>query len=587
MGLFPQTFIEDLRAQADIVQVVHDHVPLRRAGASYKGLCPFHGEKTPSFHVNREKGFFHCFGCGVGGDVFKFVELHDKVGFQDAVRQLAQRFGMAVPQPEHPGTNREDEALRETLLRIHDVAGAYFRTQLEAPSGNHARRLLRDRGLSTDTVERLGVGLAPPGGGGLGTYLLAQGFSRSQLVRSGLIVERDDGRTIDRFRNRIMFPICRESGTTIGFGGRAMDGQQQPKYLNSPETPIYTKGRTLYGLHLTKADVRSLGYAIVVEGYFDFAQVLQTGSTPVVATCGTALTLPQAKLLRRFAAKVILCFDADAAGQTASERSGDLLIGTGFQVNVVALPSGQDPDGFVQQHGGTGFSRLLKSSRSYLDYVLDRASEHHDLGSDEGRRTFLTQMLTVAARLPDAPARDQFADRIAHKARMTEQVVRAEIRRAAVEKRTIVKDRDLPVFGDVKPAEKGIIWALMRDVAPGVAAVAELEPADLEGLKTASILQTAHALRTWPVETLSATLVDRLTAVEADLVRGIAGDTLPPAPPNECVRTLKRLRWEREQLTVQREIDRLQEEDGSLTDRIDALWHRKKELLHRIETLNT
>ena len=309
MGLFPQTFIEDLRAQADIVQVVHDHVPLRRAGASYKGLCPFHGEKTPSFHVNREKGFFHCFGCGVGGDVFKFVELHDKVGFQDAVRQLAQRFGMAVPQPEHPGTNREDEALRETLLRIHDVAGAYFRTQLEAPSGNHARRLLRDRGLSTDTVERLGVGLAPPGGGGLGTYLLAQGFSRSQLVRSGLIVERDDGRTIDRFRNRIMFPICRESGTTIGFGGRAMDGQQQPKYLNSPETPIYTKGRTLYGLHLTKADVRSLGYAIVVEGYFDFAQVLQTGSTPVVATCGTALTLPQAKLLRRFAAKVILCFD--------------------------------------------------------------------------------------------------------------------------------------------------------------------------------------------------------------------------------------------------------------------------------------
>ncbi len=587
MGLFPQAFIEDLRDQADIVQVVQDHVPLRRAGANYKGLCPFHSEKTPSFQVNRDKGFFHCFGCGVGGDVFKFVELHEKVGFQDAVRQLAQRFGMPVPQVDSGGASPGDELLRETLLKIHEVAAQYYRAQLGGPSGAQARQMLRDRGLTAETVERLGLGLTAANRDGLKSYLLKEGFTLEHLARSGLVVEREDGQVLDRFRHRLMIPICRESGAIVAFGARAMEARQQPKYLNSPETPIYSKGRTLYGLNLTKADVKRLAYAVVVEGYFDFAQLIQAWTAPVVATCGTALTLPQAKLLHRFASKVILGFDSDQAGRAASERSGELLVGAGFQVNVATFPAGQDPDGFVQQQGQAGLLRLLKTSQPFLDCVLERTADTHDLTSDTGRREFLGRMLEVTAKMPDAAVRDQFADRIALRARITEDVVRAEIRRAAVDRRPTVTNRELPPFGEIRTAEKGLIWALIRDAAPAVAALEELEPADVEGLRTEAVLRTALSLRAWPTETLPGTLLERLSPVEADLVQRIAATGHAPAPPAECSRALKRLRRERERASLQQEIDRIQEEGGTLTDRIDALWQRKMQLLHEIEALNT
>ena len=257
MALFPQSFIDEVRAAADIVAVVSDSVSLRKAGATYKGLCPFHGEKTPSFNVNRDKGFFHCFGCGVGGDVFKFVELQEKIGFQEAVRHLAQRFGIPIPELEGGGEARETAAEREALVKIHEIAVAHFREHLAAPTGERVREyLLNERGLTQETIDELQIGYAPPGRDALRQRLLKQGFSPLQLVTSGLISRRDDGSEVDRFRGRLMIPIARDTGTVIAFGGRALEKDQQPKYLNSPETPIYTKSRTLYGLNLTKGDVR-------------------------------------------------------------------------------------------------------------------------------------------------------------------------------------------------------------------------------------------------------------------------------------------------------------------------------------------
>jgi DNA primase len=272
MGLFPQQFIDDLKSQADILRIVGEHVQLRKAGVTYKGLCPFHGEKTPSFHVNPDRGFFHCFGCGVGGDVFKFIELYEKVTFPEAVRSLAARMGLPVPEMEDRTRDAEAEREREALLKIHEVAAAWFREQLGTQAGARARQALVERGLSKDAIERFGYGYAPVSREGLKLHLSKQGFSAAVLVRSGLLVQRDDGTTLDRFRNRLMIPIARESGPTVAFGGRAMDSDQQPKYLNSPETAIYTKGRVLYGLSLTKGEIRRLGYAVLVEGYFDFAQ---------------------------------------------------------------------------------------------------------------------------------------------------------------------------------------------------------------------------------------------------------------------------------------------------------------------------
>ncbi len=587
MALFPQQFIDDLRLQANIVQVVQEYVPLKRAGRTYKGLCPFHSEKTPSFHVDPEKGFFHCFGCSVGGDVFKFLELHEKVGFQDAVRMLAQKFGVSLPETEDDEEGRSDARLRESLLKIHEVAAIYFREALASPAGGRAHQQLRDRGVSEQTIDQLGLGYALQARDGLKTSLLKQGFSESLLLRSGLIVQRESGEVVDRFRHRLIIPICRDTGSVIAFGGRQMDPDQGgPKYLNSPETPIYSKSRTLYGLNLTKAAVRKTGFAVLVEGYFDFAQVFQSQAAPAVASCGTALTPQQAQLLHRFTTKVVLSYDPDQAGEGAAARSCDLLVAEGFDVNVVVLDKGEDPDTFIRKKGPEKYRERLRSSRPYLEYLLDRAATAFDLGHADGRREFLGQMLTVAARIPEAADRDQFADRIAHKARITEDVVRAEIRKAAVSKRTELTPRELPAFGQMKYAEKGLIWSLIHNTKEAFEALDGLDGEDLESLAGREIFETARSLHKGPLDLIPSTLLQRLSTVNAQLVTSIAASASPPAPPLECARALKRLRWERERAAIQREIDRLQEMGASRHGQeIDALWLKKKDLMHRIEEL--
>ena len=589
MGLFPQQFIDDLRLQANILQVVQESVSLKRAGTTYKGLCPFHSEKTPSFVVHPEKGFFHCFGCNVGGDVFKFVELQEKVAFPDAVRMLAHKCGLSLPEQLEGGEDRarRDEGLREALLKAHELAAAYFREQLESTSGGRARQQLKDRDVSPKTIETLALGYAPSTRDGLKAVLVKQGFPEALLLQSGLVAQRDNGEIVDRFRNRLMVPICRDTGSVIAFGGRQMDPDQGgPKYLNSPETPIYSKSRTLYGLNLAKADIRTLGFAVLVEGYFDFAQMFQSQAAPAVASCGTALTIQQARLLRRFTTKVVLSYDPDAAGEGAAARSSDLLVAEGFEVNVVVLDRGEDPDTFIRKQGPDRYRERLRQSRPYLEYLLDQAASGLDFGRDDSRRAFLGRMLTIAARIPDAATRDQFADRIAHRARITEDVVRAEIRKAAAGRRTQVTARELPSFGQMKNAEKGLIWSLIHNTKEAVDALDELEGDDLEGLAGQDIFEVARSLHGGPSDLIPSALLQRLNTVNAQLVTSIAATTSPPAPPVECARALKRLRWERERAAIQREIDRLQEMGAARHGQeIDALWQKKKDLLHRIEDL--
>jgi DNA primase len=559
---FPQSFIDEVRAAADIVTVISDTVSLRKAGAKYKGLCPFHGEKTPSFTVDKDKGFFHCFGCGVGGDVFKFVELQEKVGFGEALRVLASRFGIPIPELEGGGEQRESAAEREALVKIHEAALAYFREQLAAPGGAKVRDYLaRDRGLKPETIDQLQLGYAPPARDNLRQQLLKAGFSPLQLVTSGLVTRREDGTEVDRFRNRLMVPIARDTGTVIAFGGRALDADQVPKYLNSPETPIYSKSRTLYGLNLTKGQLRKGNFALIVEGYFDFAQVHQAGGFPVVATCGTALTPQQAQMLRRFAAKAVLCYDPDRAGQTAAERSSELLVSEGFDVNVVQLRGGEDPDTFIQKQGRDAFLAELKRSRPYLEFLLDRAAAEHDLARDDSRREFLTKMLGVAARIPDPAVRDQFADRLAHKARVTEDVVRAEIRKAAAARKTDLPAERVPTLQrHIRKAEKGLIWTLVHQPAAAMISLQQLETEDLQGLSTENILRTARDLDVRP-EDVPTTLMERLSTQEAELLASVAAERSAPVNlPDLCVVALKYMRLEREFADVQRRVRQLQEQ---------------------------
>ena len=587
MSLFPQRFIDDLRLQANIVQVVQDYVPLRRAGTKYKGLCPFHSEKTPSFHVDPEKGFFHCFGCHAGGDVFKFLELHEKVAFPDAVRMLAQKFGLALPEASESTADgpRQDARLREELLKVHEVAARYFKEQLAGPAGARARQQLQERAVASETIEQLGLGYAPASRDGLRAVLAAQGFSQGLLLQSGLILQRDGGEVVDRFRNRLMIPICRETGSVVAFGGRAMTADQQPKYLNSPETAIYSKGRTLYGLNVSKAAIRKLGYAVLVEGYFDFAQVHQTQAAPVVASCGTALTPAQAHLLRRFTSKVVLSYDPDAAGEGAAARSCEILVSEGFEVNVATLDNGEDPDTFVRHHGADRYRERLRRSRPYLEYLLDRAATTADLASDLGRRRFLSSMLTVAATIPDAASRDQFADRIAHKARITEEVVRAEIRKAAASRKTQVAVPGMATGGQVRDAERALLWWIVNSPTEALVALKEVDSDDLEGLATGEILELARTLHLESPAHLPSGLLQRLSTMSAQLVTRVAAEKAPPVLiVSECIRTLKLIRWEREKAHLQREIDRLQQ-SGERGPEINVLLDRKTELALRIEEL--
>ena len=573
MALYPQQFIDDLKHQADIVVVIQDYVSLKKTGATYKGLCPFHGEKTPSFQVNRDKGFFHCFGCGVGGDVLKFLELHEKVGFPDAVRLLAQRFGMTLPEMEQTDDQRASAAERETLLKVHEVAAKWFREQLLLPSGTRIRRQIAGRDITDAMSEAMGLGFAPPARTALKEALLKQGFSEGVLVRAGLLVQRDEGGTVDRFRNRLMIPIRRDTGSVIAFGGRAVDADQQPKYLNSPETPIYTKGRTLYGLDLSKAGLRQKGFGIVVEGYFDFGQVFQAGY-PVVASCGTALTPQQVQQLHRFATKVVLSFDPDAAGQGATAKSCELFVAEGFDVNVAELPAGQDPDTFIRTQGGAEYGERLKHSKPYLEYLLDRTAAGYNLNSDEGRVKFLAAILPTAARIPDAAMRDRFADRLAFKANVTDDVVRAKIREAAVQKQTTIATNTIPSFGQVTKAEKGLIWWLIHEPEPALAALSELEPSDFEGLASRSVLDLARRLNDNRGFSPSV-LLERLNMVEAQLVTGIASEPAGSAwAASFCVQQLKRLRYERERAGVQREIEQLQAKGAGDSVEINALLTR-------------
>lgn len=586
MALFPQSFIDDLRSQVDLVALIGEVAPLRKMGAAWKGLCPFHQERTPSFNVNPDKGIFKCFGCGLGGDVFKFIELHHKVTFPEAVRMVATRVGMPVPETAGGSEDREAATERESLIGLHEQAAAFFATQLAAPAGLRARRELENRGLTPETIATFRYGYAPAGG----RETLAALFESTHVpvplqLRSGLVVQKEDGRIIDRFRNRLMIPIARDTGAIVAFGGRALEEGQVPKYLNSPETPIYTKGRTLYGLDVTRAAVRKANYCVLVEGYFDLAQVWQSGIQAVAALCGTALTPAQVRILKRFTPKIVLSLDPDTAGQGAAARSSELLVAEGCQVNVALLPAGSDPDTFIRRAGAQAYRDRLTGSQPYLDFLLDRASAGKDLNRPDHRRAFLNQMLAVAATIPDAAVRDQFADRLAVKARITESVVRDEIKKAAAQRRTEAPAVAVAGVTRIRPHEQGLLWTLARHPVEGLAAISQIEPEDLEGLLSASVLQLAATLSDMPPEILPELLRERLSDGERALFDQASNAEAPSASAADCVHALRRDRVRRESALVQREIDRLQQEARVDGDELTVLFRRKAELARQLEDL--
>src|SRR5438552_2387052 len=363
-------FTETVRRSADIVRVVSDYMSLKGAGSAFKGLCPFHSEKTPSFSVHREKQIFHCFGCGAGGDVFAFVMLAEKVSFPEAVRIVAEKCG--VPIPAVPGLEDQKFEERQQLFEIYERAASYFHQKLSADEAAPAKQVLEKRQIQPQYVERFRLGYAPAAG--LLNYLRLK-----DPLDSGLFVKNDSGEVYDRFRRRLMFPIWNERGRPIGFGGRALAADAQPKYLNSPESALYSKSNVLYALHFARDAAQKAGRLVVVEGYFDCLSLHQAGIENVVASCGTSLTQQQVAIIARYVPEVVMNYDPDAAGQNAMRRSIDLLLAKALRIRILKLSGGLDPDDFVRKEGAEVYRRLLANAPYFWQYLMAEAAHQYDL----------------------------------------------------------------------------------------------------------------------------------------------------------------------------------------------------------------
>jgi DNA primase len=456
--------VDEVRTAADIVKIVGDYVKLRKAGANFMGLCPFHQEKTPSFAVHPTKQIFHCFGCGVGGDVFKFVMLIDNLTFPEALRRVAEKAGVRLHEREFDETADANARERAALHKIHDIAAKFYASQLGATAeGRAARAYLADRGVSDEIVGRFLLGYAPSDGQALTRRLLDSGFATEILEKSGLVLRDSAGRRhFDRFRRRIMFPIARESGKVVAFGGRAL-GDEQPKYLNSPETAIYSKGRVLYHLDRAGPAIRKLDYAILVEGYMDCIGVVSAGIENVVASCGTSLTESQTRLLSRYSRRAVVNYDPDSAGVAATERSLNVLLEEGFEAKVLALPGGLDPDSFIRRQGASAYRELLAAAPTYLDYLTERAAAGHDLSRPEGKVAAANAVMPYLVRAPNPMLRAELTNRLAERLRLDERLLREELRRAAVEGRRELQVQEGTEAARATPAEKKLLRAFFEN----------------------------------------------------------------------------------------------------------------------------
>ena len=427
MGTIPSDTIEQIAAANDIVEVIGSYFPLQRAGANFKALCPFHQEKTPSFHVSPPRQTFHCFGCGAGGSVFRFVMDYEHIDFPSAVRKLAARAGIPVVEERGPhGEDRQQEA-RRTLLKLHAEAAGWFHDNLlKKELAEPARDYLKKRGISAEIAKRWQLGFAPDEWDAFGSWARGRGYDARDLTASGLVKTKDDAdravdqtsnlksqTSYDRFRGRIMFPICNDVGEVIAFSGRLLENEaESAKYINSPETLLFRKGNVLFGLHKTKRDLIEAKSAIVCEGQLDLITLYEAGITNVVAPQGTAFTENQARLLKRFVDEVVLCFDADAAGNKAAERSLDALLQNDLIVRVAEMPAGEDPDSLVRREGKEKFEKRVAAARDFFDYWIEREAAIVDLSSLGAKMQLARKLAGTVSRVHDPMMRGEIVSKV-------------------------------------------------------------------------------------------------------------------------------------------------------------------------------
>jgi len=578
---FDDTFIEQVRNGISIVDLVGGYVRLQKKGKDYGALCPFHNEKTPSFTVSEAKQIFYCFGCQAGGDIFKFIMLMENLTFPESIHQLAESQGIPLP---HSTKKSEAESVRrQQLLKILEIATHFFSRRLEGKKD--ALAYLKDRQITQETIHQFSIGYAPAGQNLL-QELTGQGFDVKEVLACGLIKEGNSGGYYDNFRNRIMFPIHNLSGKTIAFGGRIL-GDGIPKYLNSPETPLYSKSRNLYPLDLTRNEIRKRDFAIIVEGYFDCIIPFHFGIRNVVASLGTSLTESQVKVLGRYTRNVITNYDPDSAGTAATLRSIDLFLEQGFRVNVLQLPSGEDPDVFLRKQGIEAYREKLKASQSYLDFVLSQfMSQQRDPFSPKGKQEVVSHILPYLVKIPNPIERAEYVTRIASRLQLDESLLRLEMRKMPARK------RETPRFDYSVPAEQGtraenILLVAMLEEQWAASTFEQLEPELFEGLRTERIFQGIFQLKEQATEITTIRLREIISeGTDRNLIEEMALRSadfpLSEKDIRSSVQELRRMKDERLIRQLQEEI-KAEEKEHSDSDKIAELLVQKETLRRKMD----
>lgn len=483
--------VEDVRQATDIVDVISQYVRLQKRGKNYLGLCPFHTEKTPSFTVNREKGLYHCFGCGVGGNVFTFLTQYEKISFSEALRQLAARANITLP-----SYNREKQNDVDEVLDVNEKANRYYRDMLRSDEGADALSYLREkRRFTEETLEKFMLGYAPDRWDGLLNYLRKKGIDERVIEKSGLILKRQDGSGYhDRFRARIMFPVQSPSGRIIAFGGRTLRGDEKAKYINSPETAAYVKGKTLFGIYQAKDAIIEKDAAILVEGYADLIALHQAGIRNVIASSGTALSIEQIQYISRYTKNVFLVYDADIAGQDASLRGADILLEQGLDVFIVELPSGEDPDTFVLSQGSEEFMRLIHEGVNVVEFkasLLQRRGQQNQF-------TVIQSIVESLSKVDDAIKVNLYVKDLAEKFGLREDAIYQELkkkkpnsRRPAVSYQpSEVHSRQSGAINHLSPAERDLISLLANVDEPLLEVIVnQIDNLDIQNPTSKEIVQ--------------------------------------------------------------------------------------------------
>jgi len=497
---------EQIRAANDIVDVIGGYIPLKRAGANFVALCPFHKEKSPSFNVSPQRQFFHCFGCHKGGDVFTFVREYENIDFMDAVRRLAERarIPLEMESPDGPPQSRH---LKDQLLLIHEQITQRWQTAL---AGDAAAQIARDylakRGVSADAVQLFRLGYAPDLWDDTVNWAKSKHFEPAIVEQAGLILRKEGSdHHYDRFRGRLIFPICDEQGRVIAFSGRVLSGDEKTaKYVNSPESPIFTKGRVMFGLDKSKRAILDAKCAVVCEGQLDLIACFMAGVKNMVAPQGTALTADHARILKRYAEEVVLCFDSDNAGQNAAVRSIDSLLASGLAVRVASIPAPHDPDSFIKEFGGPAFAEIIQNARGFFDYYLDRLCASNDLATDRGCHAVVLAMSEAVHKTGSAVLLDTYAQKTALRLSVSAESVRQEFKKASRSSPAAREEQPEPEAADVprpSPQEAGLLRLLLENdcFVEWVAANMDLEwlahPAVREIVATRLRLEETNA---WP-----------------------------------------------------------------------------------------